>query len=400
VKIYIIDELCNGCKICFKKCNYGAIDIIDHKAKINSNCTYCGICVDACPKRAIILEIVEGKIEDTRGDIWVYLETSEDKVIESSLELLSCARELKIDEASKVCGIFIGNSIGREEIRRVAQAGAQKLIKIQNSVFRNYDVFKYSKSLEWLTRQKKPSVFLFPATEIGRDIAPSLATILETGLTADCTELSIDLKTGLLVQTRPAFGGDLMASIVCPNGRPQMATVRPHSYKVRNFEVENFEEEEANLTVQFKINSNENLKIIEKKPVESKFPKIDEQKIIIAVGRGIGNEENLKLAYSFAKSVGAGIACSRPIVDKGWLPHELQVGLSGKTIAPKIYIALGISGSIQHIVGMQSSEYIIAVNRDENAPIFRVAHLGIVGDLKRVLPEMSKLLSRMNSSNN
>lgn len=403
MKIYVNDEVCNGCKICFKKCNYGAIEIIDHIAKISSNCTYCGICVDSCPKKAIILEIIEGVIEETRGDIWVYLEVSSSgKIEESSLELLSRSRELIVNKELKVVGILLGdkNLLDSEGIKKIEDAGAQKIIKIQDTYLKDYDVLRYSKSLEWLSRKMRPSIILFSATEIGRDLAPSLATILETGLTADCTELSLDSKTGLLIQTRPAFGGDLMASIICPNRRPQMATVRPHSYKKAKFEIDNFSEEDIELPSNIKKDDYNSLKIINKKPIEAKYPRIEEQKIIVAVGRGVGNEENIKLVYDFAKKNGAGIACSRPIVDKGWLPQELQVGLSGRSIAPKIYIALGISGSIQHVVGMNSSEYIIAVNKDEFAPIFKVAHLGIVGDLKKVLPEISKLISRLNNSNN
>lgn len=394
MKIYVLDELCNGCKLCLKKCKFNAIEIIDHKAKINSNCTYCGICVENCPKKAIILEILEEKIGETQGDIWIYLEKSHSgAVIEPSLELLTRAREIK-KENSNVAGIYVGNELDNLEINKVMEAGAEGLIRVQDSQLSNYDVILYSKVLNWLINEKKPSTFLFPATEIGRDLAPRLATMLGTGLTADCTELSIDLQTGLLIQTRPAFGGDLMASIICPNKRPQMATVRPHSYKVSNFSTNNFYDELILLPDQFKLRNYSTFKLINRKPIETVFPKIENEKILVSVGRGIGSKENVDVVYDFAKTIGAGIACSRPIVDNGWLPHELQVGLSGKVVAPKIYIALGISGSIQHIVGMQSSEYIIAVNKDQFAPIFKIAHLGIVGDIKKVLPKLPKLISK------
>ena len=383
-----------GCKLCLKKCKFNAIEIINHKARINSNCTYCGICVENCPKKAIILEILEEKIGETQGDIWIYLEKSySGAVIEPSLELLTRAREIK-KENSNVAGIYVGNELDNLEINKVMEAGAEGLIRVQDSQLSNYDVILYSKVLNWLINEKKPSTFLFPATEIGRDLAPRLATMLGTGLTADCTELSIDLQTGLLIQTRPAFGGDLMASIICPNKRPQMATVRPHSYKVSNFSTNNFYDELILLPDQFKLRNYSTFKLINRKPIETVFPKIENEKILVSVGRGIGSKENVDVVYDFAKTIGAGIACSRPIVDNGWLPHELQVGLSGKVVAPKIYIALGISGSIQHIVGMQSSEYIIAVNKDQFAPIFKIAHLGIVGDIKKVLPKLPKLISK------
>lgn len=395
MKIYVLDDLCNGCKICLKKCNYGAIEIIDHIAKITSNCTYCGICVEACPKKAIVFEMVEEEVIEAYGDIWVYLEKSINReIIDSSLELITRAREMK-REKSKVIGIFVGDDIDASQVDRVFSAGAEGIIRIKDYQLTEYNVFLYSKVLEWLTREREPSIFLFPATEIGRDLAPRLATMLETGLTADCTELNIDLKTGLLIQTRPAFGGDLMASIICPKKRPQMATVRSHSYRIKDFNTIDFRDEIVVLPEQFEAVSCSNIKLVGKKPITTEFPKIENEKIIVAVGRGIGNEENVKLIYDFSKTIGAGIACSRPIVDKGWLPHELQVGLSGKVVAPKVYIALGISGSIQHIVGMQSSEYIIAVNKDEFAPIFKVAHLGIVGDIKKVLPQVAKLVSKL-----
>ncbi len=394
MKIYVLDDLCNGCKLCLKKCKFNAIEIIDHKAKINSNCTYCGICVENCPKKAIILEILEEKIGETQGDIWIYLEKSPSgEIIEPSLELLTRARGIK-KENSNITGIYLGSELNKFEINKVMGAGAEGLIRVQDTQLLNYNVALYSKVLNWLTIEKKPATFIFPATEIGRDLAPRLATMLGTGLTADCTELSLDLQTGLLIQTRPAFGGDLMASIICPNHRPQMATVRPHSYKVSNFSTTDFHDELLVLPEQLKEENYSNFKLIDRKPIETVFPKIENEKILVSVGRGIGSKENVEVVYDFAKTIGAGIACSRPVVDNGWLPHELQVGLSGKVVAPKIYIALGISGSIQHIVGMQSSEYIIAVNKDEFAPIFKIAHLGIVGDIKKVLPRLAKLVSK------
>ena len=393
MKIYVLDDLCNGCKLCLKKCKFNAIEIIDHKAKINSNCTYCGICVENCPKKAIILEILEEKIGETQGDIWIYLEKSPSgEIIEPSLELLTRARGIK-KENSNITGIYLGSELNKFEINKVMGAGAEGLIRVQDTQLLNYNVALYSKVLNWLTIEKKPATFIFPATEIGRDLAPRLATMLGTGLTADCTELSLDLQTGLLIQTRPAFGGDLMASIICPNHRPQMATVRPHSYKVSNFSTTDFHDELLVLPEQLKEENYSNFKLIDRKPIETVFPKIENEKILVSVGRGVGSKENVEVVYDFAKTIGAGIACSRPVVDNGWLPHELQVGLSGKVVAPKIYIALGISGSIQHIVGMQSSEYIIAVNKDEFAPIFKIAHLGIVGDIKKVLPRLAKLVS-------
>jgi electron transfer flavoprotein alpha subunit len=237
-------------------------------------------------------------------------------------------------------------------------------------------------------------MFLFSATELGRDLAPRLATLLDTGLTADCTELSIDPSNDLLIQTRPAFSGDLMASIICPNHRPMMATIRPHSFKLEFHHNAEIEFEFFPLNGLSITTDNNQIEIIQKNLIKSEYPLLEDQKIIISVGRGIGTQEQLKIVEAFARSIGAGLSCSRPIVDLGWLPSELQVGMSGKSVAPKLYIALGISGSVQHLVGIQSADYIIAVNRDENAPIFKVAHLGIVGNIKDVLPELKKRITR------
>jgi electron transfer flavoprotein alpha subunit len=235
-----------------------------------------------------------------------------------------------------------------------------------------------------------PSIFLFPATEMGRDLAPRIATELQTGLTADCTELSMDPENGLLIQTRPAWDGNLMASIICPIRRPQMATIRPHVFPLP----ENAARECTIRVEKIDHISNPTEKIVERSSIQSSFPDLEKQNIVIGIGRGIGTKENLALVCDFARSIHAGIGCSRPLVDNGWLPHEVQVGMSGKAIAPKVYIALGISGSVQHLVGMQSSEYIIAVNKDENAPIFQHSHLSLVGDIKKMLPYVKDLIEK------
>jgi electron transfer flavoprotein alpha subunit/NAD-dependent dihydropyrimidine dehydrogenase PreA subunit len=394
VKIYIESDKCNGCKICYKKCNYEAIEIKDEKAFIKPNCIYCGICVDLCPRKAIILEIPKVSSASNVGDKWVYIEKKEDgTVLESSLEIISKIKEISTNAESKICGVFIGNDFDAENIKKIQFAGINKLIQIKGKSIHEYEVLQYTKILCDLCSNKKPFMFLFPATEIGRDLAPRLATRIETGLTADCTELGIDSYTGLLIQTRPAFGGDLMASIVCPEKRPQMSTVRPHSFKILEHETSKSIEIEI-IDIEKGMDLTKGFTVLSKEPVKREYPTIEDKKILIAVGRGIGSDENIKLVRDFAESVDAGIACTRPIADKGLLPQYLQVGLSGKSVAPKLYIAFGISGSIQHLVGMQNSEYIIAVNRDENAPIFNVAHLGIIADLKLVLPEILKYLEK------
>ena len=397
--IFVIEELCDGCSLCLKNCQFNAIQIVNHKAQIGLECIFCKLCIENCPKNAIKLDTGEKACHDIAGDIWVYLERNHKNNIDnSSLEIISKMKQLNPIPNRKIYGIIIGSGLTEEEKRNMALAGADCIYQISLPNL-TYSTISYSLILKEACNLKKPFLFLFSATELGRDLAPRLATLLETGLTADCTELSIDKQSGLLVQTRPAFSGDLMASIICPKNRPQMATIRPHSFVIDQMNTSLMITCE-NLEIKDFIPSSviDSVQLIQRSPIRSEYPLIEEQKIVISVGRGIGNIENLKLIESFAKSLHAGIGCSRPIVDAGWLPVELQVGMSGKSIAPKLYIALGISGSVQHLVGIQSAEYIIAVNRDENAPIFKVAQLGIVGDIKDMLPEIKKLILKDESA--
>lgn len=390
MKIFVTTELCNGCRLCLKKCNYNAIDITNNKAHINANCVFCNLCVESCPKKAIQLESGSQTSYNNEGDVWVFMEKTHNGTWEeSSLEILSKMKHLTQDETKNIVAIILGTNLSKEEIHPISQAGANQIIQVPGN-FDHYDTESFSRILQIASEQKKPNMFLFSATEIGRDLAPRLATLLDTGLTADCTELSIDPVTKLLIQTRPAFSGDLMASILCPNHRPMMATIRPHSFKKSNFDLPSATIETLKIQTPNPISDQDHIKILGRNKIKSIYPLLEEQKIVVSVGRGIGGKEQIQLVESFAKSIGAGLGCSRPIVDQGWLPSELQVGMSGKSISPKLYIALGISGSVQHLVGIQSADYIIAVNRDENAPIFKVAHLGIVGNIKDVLPELKK----------
>jgi electron transfer flavoprotein alpha subunit len=390
MKLFVIHELCNGCQLCVKKCNYDAITIQDKKATIGSTCTFCNLCVESCPKKAIQADSIPQSTGDNQGDIWVFIEKNAKGLIdESSLEIISKMKKTVTKSDKEIVGVLLAKETAKLEIQMISEAGASSLLQIPLEDC-SYRTEKFSTILFQASSLKKPSMFLFSATELGRDLAPRLATLLNTGLTADCTELSIDPTNDLLIQTRPAFSGDLMASIICPNHRPMMATIRPHSFKLELYDNQEIKIEFFSFNTNDMPVSSDQIKIIQKNKIKSEYPLIEDQKIVISVGRGIGNQEQVKLVEAFAKSIGAGLGCSRPIVDLGWLPSELQVGMSGKSISPKLYIALGISGSVQHLVGIQSADYIIAVNRDENAPIFKVAHLGIVGNIKDVLPELKR----------
>ncbi len=392
MKIWIKQELCNLCKLCVKACVYNAIHW-DQAPIINENCIFCGVCVQKCPQKAIILEGEETKTLKLEGDLWVYLEKSSHGISENSLEIISRLNCINQHKSSKICGVLIGSDLNPKELESIRQAGAERLYVFSDLSLSEYHTLNYTDVLNSFCRQEKPMAFIFPASEKGRDLAPRLATVLHTGLTADCTELGMD-ELGLLVQTRPAFSGDLMASIICPYYRPQMATVRSHSYRIEPHKTaDNLEIIKLSSSFSSKADSLGQCKIISREPIIHEFDPIEYKKIVISVGRGINSEEQLKNIISFARCIDAGIGCSRPIVDKGWLPQSQQVGMSGKAVAPKLYIALGISGSVQHLSGIQSAEYILAVNRDEQAPIFKMAHMGMVGDINKLLPEIRKWVS-------
>ena len=248
----------------------------------------------------------------------------------------------------------------------------------------------YTKALYEVVEAKKPEIMLFGATSIGRDLAPRVSARVHTGLTADCTGLEIDEETGHLLMTRPAFGGNIMATIICKEFRPQMATVRPGVMqklaedKTKQAKVESF-------NVDFK-DEDFNVEILEEVVETKKKIKIEDAKILVSAGRGFGSKENIILADNLAKAVGGTVAGSRAAVDSGWLEKDLQVGQTGKTVRPNLYFALGISGAIQHLAGMEESDLIIAVNKNPDAPMFQTADLGIVGDINKVIPELTKLI--------
>ncbi len=392
MKIWIEKEKCNLCKLCVKACVYNAIHWSKEGPEINDQCIFCNLCVEKCPKDAIFMEGNQGKNISLQGDLWVYIEKTPHGISENSLEIISRLNVINKHKKAVICGVYIGSDCTKEDMEVIRKAGASKLYFLKSSEYSEYQPLRFTQILTSFSEKEQPMAFLFPASEKGRDIAPRLATVLKTGLTADCTELSMD-DVGLLVQTRPAFSGDLMASIICPYHRPQMATIRSHSFKIEPSAIsEKIDLVEIDALDNFeKIHSMD--RIISRDPIKLEFDPIEHKKIIISIGRGIESEENVKEIINFARSIDAGIGCSRPIVDKGWLPQSQQVGMSGKAVAPKLYIALGISGSVQHLSGIQSAEYILAINHDESAPIFKVAHMGIVGDIKKLMPELRKWVS-------
>ena len=392
--IQVLIEKCTGCTLCVKVCPFDAIRIMDKKAVINfDKCNLCGACVNACKFKAIVLEKVEtaNQKPDISGykGVWIFAEQRKGKVSPIAFELLGKARELAADLGTDVSAVLLGDRL-EEEIQELIWRGADRVFVVEKRELANYQDEPYTNVIVELINKYKPEVFLCGATSIGRSLISRIAIKIKAGLTADCTDLGIDKERNILLQTRPAFGGNIMATIVCPNYRPQMATVRhkvfpesPTDMKrkgkvIREIFDGTILESRARL-----------LDIIDE--VESTV-NISDADIIVSGGRGMKAPENFKILEGLAKVLGAAVGSTRAAVDSGWMPYSHQVGQTGKTVCPKIYIACGISGQIQHLVGMQSSKVIIAINSDPYAPIFKVANYGIVGDVLEIIPALTKQL--------
>lgn len=367
-------------------CPFHALEDVEGKLVINENCKMCRICVNKGPKG--VMEILEGeKRKEIDKSLWkgitVYVDHVDGEIHPVTMELLGKARELSAKVDFPVYALFIGYDIN-EKAQELLHYGADKVFVYDHKELKDFRIEPYSAAFEDFIHQVKPSSILVGATTVGRSLAPRIAARFRTGLTADCTVLDMKENTDL-VQIRPAFGGNIMAQIKTPNTRPQLATVR---YKVMNA-MERMPEARGEI-VQCTIEESKlisRIEVLEVRPKEKEVS-ISDAETIIAVGRGVKNEKDMDLVKELAALLGAQIAGTRPLVESGWLDAKRQVGLSGRTVKPKLMITLGVSGSVQFAAGMNGSEYIFAVNSDEKAEIFNVAHFGIVGDLYEVLPEL------------
>lgn len=326
-------------------------------------------------------------------DIYVYIEQRDCKIQSVSIELVGEAKRLAEDLECRVIGVLIGNNV-KDISKEVIDWGADEVIVVEGEVFENYTTESYAKALTEVIIERNPEIVLVGATSIGRDLAPRVSARIHTGLTADCTELRIDTETKNLLMTRPAFGGNILATILCETHRPQMATVRAGVMeRWTKDETREGIVTERGVTVTEEDLAFEILEVVKSVKSQVDITKAD---IIVSGGRGVGSSKNFDFIQEAAKALGGQVAGSRAAIDEGWLPKHLQVGQTGVTVRPKLYIACGISGAIQHIAGMEGAEFIIAINKDPEAEIFKHADLGIVGDLKRVLPELIKELSSIN----
>lgn len=388
----LIDKtLCTGCGSCVDACPFEALELVDNIAVVGDACTLCGTCVDECPESAITMEEVERKADGRAAEasgVWVYAEQRGGQMPDVVAELLGQGRRLADELGAELSAVLLGHGVEALAEELFAQ-GADCVYLADDPGLADFNDDAYANVLASLIGEHKPEVMLAGATAIGRSMIPRLATAVRTGLTADCTSLAIDPKTKLLLQTRPAFGGNIMATITCAQARPQMATVRPRVMKAL--------EPQPGRTgrlVKVEAKVQGSTKVIEiVREIEDQV-NLTGAEVVVCGGRGVGGAEGFELVRELARELGGVVGATRGAVDSEWISHAHQVGQTGRTIAPRLYIGLGVAGAVQHLVGMQSSDTIVAVNKDPGAPIFQVAHYGIVGDLFEVVPAMIRQLQQ------
>lgn len=322
-------------------------------------------------------------------DIWIYIETHNGKALNVGYELINAARPIADIKKSKIVAVVVGKDILKAAQDAISY-GADSAVILDDDEYADYTTDAYAEAITALINKYKPETMMFGATTNGRDMAPRIACRVSTGLTADCTDIGIDEASGCVRWTRPTFGGNLMADIICPDKRPQMGTVRPGVFRKAEPDFSR-KGEIIDETSDIRIDPQHiRTKLLEHIDVIAEAVNLEDADIIVAGGRGIGTAENIRLLDALAEVTGGTVACSRPVAEAGWMNHSRQVGQSGKTVSPSIYFAIGISGAVQHTAGMKGSGTIIAVNSDPDAPIFDIADYGIVGDLNVIVPALTE----------
>ncbi len=389
-----IKDSCTGCGICVKTCPVQALSINDqNRATVSEDCTLCSICVDSCPFESLALHHLFGgnKEELARySGILILCEMRNGSPDRSTYELLGEARKLSAG-TKEVCALIITDDAS-DAAEKLIHAGADKVIKAVHEDLEHFSTEPWTSILTKVILDDKPEIVLAAATTTGRDVMPRVSKSLDTGLTADCTELRIDPDSGMLMQTRPAFGGNIMATIVCDRTRPQMSTVRPGVMKPIDPDPSR-----TGTVVDFEVDSEmvkSRSKVLEFIPTAGDEVDITEAEIVISGGRGMNNPDNFDLLHELAHLLGGTVGASRAAVDNGWIEYPRQVGQTGKTVQPATYLAVGISGAVQHRVGMQSSDVIYAVNKDRDANIFEFCTEGFVGDLFEIIPALIKEIQK------
>ncbi|WP_195939808.1 electron transfer flavoprotein subunit alpha/FixB family protein [Romboutsia sp. 1001713B170131_170501_G6] len=384
-KIVINQEKIDNTDEVLKLCPFNAIELIDQKIEINPACKMCKICVKKGPKGAF--EFVENLKKEINKDEWkgiaVYVDHHEGDIHPVTYELIGKAREMAKKVNHPVYCIFVGKDI-KDKCDKLISYGVDEVFIYDSPEFEHFRIEPYSRAVEDFINNIKPTIMLVGGTTLGRSLAPRLAARFKTGLTADCTILDIQENTDL-DQIRPAFGGNIMAHIHTPNNRPQFATVR---YKIFSAP-EEVESPKGKITLcsisKEKLVSNIN--VLDSKP-KTKEVGLEEAEVIVVASRAIKKQEDMDMIYKLADKLGARVAGTRPLIEAGWIDARRQIGLSGRTVKPKLIITCGVSGAVQFVAGMQGSDYIVAINKDEKAPIFDVAHLALVGDIYEIVPKL------------
>lgn len=395
--IKILHDRCNKCRICIKKCPVDAIEIKEEQIMVNNNCSYCGICEGVCKCEAIFInrseDLHSDNIKDYTG-VLVFGEQRNGELCNAVFELLGEGSRLAKALGVELSVVLLGNKVD-SLVKHLAAFGADKIYVVDHPKLELYSDEIYSTVITDIVRKSKPEIFMVASTAYGSSLAPRIASRLGTGLTADCTDLEVDVEKRVLIQTRPAFGGNLMAKIICPNQRPQMCTIKPKVMKAIEPDYSRCAEI---ITPDVVIPDSVNVSVIDiVKDLKQKV-NLSEADIVVSAGRGIQKPQNMEMIYDFANVLGASVGASRAVVDAGWIDYSYQVGQTGKTIRPKIYFACGISGAIQHLAGISSSRLIVSINKDPDAPIFKVSNLGIVGDLTKVIPAFIKEFEKFRCS--
>ena len=380
-------EQCILCGQCVEKCPFGALEILDNKIEINASCKMCKLCVKSCPVQAVSL--VEDAVKQTVDkDAWkgvmVFVEQEESGIHPVAFELIGKARELAAKINHPVYAVLIGGGQAKEQAQTLLEYCVDKVYVYAHEALAHFRGDVYTNIMEDCIKTVKPTVVLVGATSLGRSLAPACATRFRTGLTADCTVLDMKENTDL-VQIRPAFGGNIMAQIITTNTRPQFATVR---YKVMNV-AEKTEPNGEVVTCEVTDEMLESgMEVISTEIVE-KIKGIEEEDVLVVAGRGVKKQEDLGLLQELADALGGQLATTRPLVEKGWNDVTKQIGLSGRTVKPKLIITCGVSGAVQFAAGMDGAECIVAINTDTEAPIFKIANYCITEDLYRVVPALT-----------
>ncbi len=390
MNLILYSEKCTACGQCIDACPFAVLSLEGDALVVGEGCTLCGACVEICPEGALELPEMEGPAPRPGvppDGVWVFAEQRHGKLAPAALELLGEARRLaaQLGEGVSVAAVLLGEKVEHLAPTLLA-AGADKVYFAEAPQFADFVEREYAAALTEVARQYQPEIILAGATYAGRAFIPQVAAALKTGLTADCTAFAIDTDKRLLLQTRPAFGGNIMATIITPRTYPQMATARPgvfkrlaepHAPDGRVIRVD-LPSLKAPGPCRF-------VKTVEE--IKERLP-LSEAEVIVAGGRGLKEAKHFRLLEELADLLGGAVGATRAAVDAGWIPYAHQIGQTGKTVSPKLYFAVGISGAAQHLVGMQGSDFIVAINRDAEAPIFQVANIGLVGNLFDILPAL------------